>query len=74
MTDTHAAPDGWLDAVRRFDDAADAALEPWRDHRALSAVMTAGMAMLARMPRIRMTISISMRVKPASLRSRCSSS
>ncbi len=32
---------GWAEAVRRFDDAVDAALEPWRDHPVLSRVMTA---------------------------------
>ena len=31
----------WRNAVQRFDDAVDAALEPFRDHPALSPVMTA---------------------------------
>jgi undecaprenyl-diphosphatase len=39
MSDT--ASGDWLHIVRRFDDAADAALEPWRNHPTMSAVMTA---------------------------------
>ncbi len=32
---------GWRDAIRRFDDAVDATLEPVRDHPVLSPVMAA---------------------------------
>ena len=36
-----STPRDWRDAIRRFDDAVDAALEPVRDHPVISPVMTA---------------------------------